>query len=156
MPSRLRPVSLPHVTLTPVPDPPYDGDRRVSAATTDGALALAPAQPSPLVWGPPGSIPDERHLRHLGQALAEVLTGRRPPETVADRLADRAYAELVRAGRMIRTASRPLVGRPHVTQPKEGAVEMCLLVHCGERHHVLAVRLERRGVQWVCTDFETA
>ncbi|GAA3471434.1 Rv3235 family protein [Nonomuraea roseola] len=156
MPSRLRPVPLPHVTLTPVPDPPYDGERRAPEPATHGSLALAPAAPRPLVWGPPGSVPDERHLRHLGQALAEILTGRRPPETVADRLTDRAYAELVRAGRMIVTGSRPLVGRPHVKQPKEGAVEMCLLMHCGERHHVLAVRLERRGVQWLCTDFETA
>jgi hypothetical protein len=110
----------------------------------------------PLVWGPPGASPDERKLRQLGQALAEVLSGRRPPESVADRLTDRAYRELVRAGRMIETKRPPFVGSPHVKEPKDGAVEMCLLVHCGERSHVLAVRLERRGVQWLCTDFETA
>lgn len=156
MASRLRPVPLPRVTLTPVPDPPYDGEQRGPEPATHGSLALAPADPRPLVWGPPGSVPDERHLRHLGQALAEILTGRRPPETVSDRLTDRAYAELVRAGRMITAGSRPLVGVPHVTQPSEGAVEMCVLVHCGERSHVLALRLERRGVQWLCTDFETA
>jgi len=110
----------------------------------------------PLVWGPPGVGPDERKLRLLGQALAEVLSGRRPPESVADRLTDRAYRDLVKAGRMIETKRAPFVGSPHVKEPKDGAVEMCLLVHCGERSHVLAVRLERRGVQWLCTDFETA
>jgi hypothetical protein len=118
-----------------------------------GALAL---EPDPLVWGPPGAIPDERGLRLLGQALAEVLTGRRPPETVAGRLTDLAYRELVRAGRMIRATRPPFAGVPRVTEPREGAVEMCLLIHCGERSHVLALRLERRGVQWLVTDFETA
>ncbi|MFI7638631.1 Rv3235 family protein [Nonomuraea sp. NPDC049400] len=120
---------------------------------THGALAL---DPRPLVWGPPGAIPDERKLRHLGQALAEVLAGRRPPETVADKLTVRAYRELVRAGQMIQTARPPFAGSVHVKEPRDGAVEMCLLIHCGERNHVLAVRLERRGVQWLCTDFETA
>ncbi|MFG1942062.1 Rv3235 family protein [Nonomuraea sp. NPDC048826] len=117
-----------------------------------GSLALD----TPLVWGPPGALPDERRLRQLGQALAEVLSGRRPPETVADRLTDQAYRELVRAGRMLDTRRPPFVGVPHVKEPRDGAVEMCLLVHCGERNHVLALRLERRGVQWLCTDFETA
>jgi hypothetical protein len=101
-------------------------------------------------------VPDERKLRHLGQALAEVLTGRRAPETVADRLTERAYRELVQAGRMIRTSRTPFAGSMHVKEPRDGAVEMCVLVHCGERNHVLAVRLERRGVHWLCTDFETA
>ncbi|TMR98281.1 hypothetical protein EJK15_13845 [Nonomuraea basaltis] len=119
----------------------------------DGALAL---DRHPLIWGPPGAIPDERRLRHLGQALAEVLAGRRPPETVADRLTGRAYRELVRAGRMIQSSRPPFAGSMHVKEPRDGAVEMCVLVHCGERNHVLAVRLERRGVQWLCTDFETA
>ncbi|HLU71100.1 MAG TPA: Rv3235 family protein [Nonomuraea sp.] len=117
-----------------------------------GSLALD----APLVFGPPGTLPDERRLRHLGQALAEVLSGRRPPETVADRLTDQAYRELVRAGRMIDTPRPPFVGVPHVKEPRDGAVEMCLMVHGGERDHVLALRLERRGVQWLCTDFETA
>ncbi|NUS02657.1 MAG: hypothetical protein HOV97_08820 [Nonomuraea sp.] len=119
--------------------------------STYGSLALAP-----LVWGPPGSRPDERRLRHLGQALAEVLAGRRPPGSVADRLTERAYRDLVRAGRMIHAERPPFVGCPHVKEPRDGAVEMCVLVHCGERSHVLAVRLERHGLQWLCTDFETA
>ncbi|MFC4531624.1 Rv3235 family protein [Sphaerisporangium dianthi] len=100
--------------------------------------------------------PDVRRLRAIGQAMAEILAGRRPPGTVADRLTDKAYADLVRAGTMIRTRRPPLVALPHVKQPHGGAVEACLLVRCGERSHVLALRLERRGVQWLVTDFETA
>jgi hypothetical protein len=101
-------------------------------------------------------MPDERRLRHLGQALAEVLAGRRPPETLADRLTDQAYRDLVRAGRMLHASQPPLAKSLHVNEPRDGAIEMCVLVQCGERNHVLAIRLERHGVQWLCTDFETA
>ncbi|WP_113704099.1 Rv3235 family protein [Nonomuraea lactucae] len=150
---------LRRVGTDPVPRPPHDHPHDDPHATPSvhpevrGALAL---EPSPLVWGPPGAVPDERRLRLLGQALAEVLTGRRPPETVAERLTDQAYRELVRAGRMIKATRPPFAGVPHVKEPRDGAVEMCLLVHCGERSHVLALRLERRGIQWLVTDFETA
>ncbi|MEV0382223.1 Rv3235 family protein [Nonomuraea sp. NPDC050643] len=144
--------AAPRISITPTPEPSYDDDRPPPRTPrTDGALAL-----NPMVWGPPGATPDERRLRHLGQALAEVLTGRRPPETVADRLTDRAYRDLVRAGRMIKADRPPFAGAVHMKEPRDGAIEMCVLVHCGDRNHVLAVRLERRGVQWLCTDFETA
>ncbi|GAA1619668.1 Rv3235 family protein [Nonomuraea sp. NPDC048882] len=142
---------MPGIGVTPAPEPPYDEER--GRALTHGALALST---HPIVWGPPGALPDERKLRHLAQALAEVLTGRRAPETVADRLTDRAYRELTRAGRMLRAGRPPFVGGVHMKEPREGAIEMCALVHCGDRNHVLAVRLERRGLQWLCTDFETA
>ncbi|MDX3111345.1 Rv3235 family protein, partial [Nonomuraea angiospora] len=138
------------------PEPPYDEEQptsEIAPPEIHGALAL---DPHPLVWGPPGSIPDERKLRHLGQALAEVLAGRRPPETVADKLTARAYRELIQAGQMIRTSRPPFAGSVHVKEPRDGAVEMCMLVHCGDRNRVLAMRLERRGAQWLCTDFETA
>ncbi|GAA3241777.1 Rv3235 family protein [Nonomuraea helvata] len=141
----------PRVGITPAPEPAYDEDQPPETPRTHGALAL-----DPMVWGPPGAVPDERRLRHLGQALAEVLAGRRPAETVADKLTDRAYRELIQAGPMIQTARPPFAGSVHVKEPRDGVVEMCLLIHCGERDHVLAVRLERRGVRWLCTDFETA
>ncbi|MDH2427864.1 Rv3235 family protein [Sphaerisporangium sp. TRM90804] len=101
-------------------------------------------------------MPDERSLRGLGQAMAEVLAGRRAPATVAEHLTARAHAELVRAGSMIDTRRAPVAGRAHLHRPREGVVEACVLVHCGERTRVLAVRLERHGAQWLCTDFETA
>ncbi|MFC5826835.1 Rv3235 family protein [Nonomuraea insulae] len=125
--------------------------RRPYIPPTQGALAL-----NPLVWGPPGAAPDERKLRHLAQAMAEVLAGRRPPETLADKLTDRAYRDLVRAGQMIHADRPPFAGSVHMKEPRDGAIEMCVLVHCGDRNHVLAARLERQGHQWLCTEFETA
>ncbi|MEN3540528.1 Rv3235 family protein [Microbispora sp. ZYX-F-249] len=148
-----KPVPLPRLASVPPADPPYDerdGGGRITRPGTYGALALAPV---PRRTGTPT---DERRLRGLGQALAEVLAGRRPPETVAGRLTERAYRELVRAGKMIDAERPPLTGLPHVQRPRDGAIEMCLLVHCGPRSHVLAVRLERQGVQWLVTEFETA
>ncbi|GLW95993.1 Rv3235 family protein [Microtetraspora sp. NBRC 16547] len=147
---------LPVPAAVPAADPAYDeptpGDE---APRTYGSLALARGG-GPLVIGPSGAVPDERRLRGLGQAMAEILCGRRPPATVQDRLSERAYGELIRAGKMIDTPRPPMVGAPHVQQSSDGVVEMCLLVHCGPRSHALALRLERRGVQWLVTDFETA
>jgi hypothetical protein len=167
-----KPIPLPRLASVPPADPPYDDERgpHVDPHATYGSLALAH---EPRVYGdhgehgaagareglviaPRGSAPDERRLRGLGQAMAEILSGRRPPEAVQNRLSERAYRGLVRAGKMIDTQRPPMVGLPHVQQPVEGVVEMCVLVHCGERSRVLALRLERFGVQWLVTDFETA
>jgi hypothetical protein len=143
---------------------------------TFGSLALAPdtsdavqtdhprdrrrrgtrAEAAKSAESPSREPPDERRLRGLGQALAEILAGRRPPETVQERLTERAYAGLCRSGKMIDTPRPPLVGTPHVQRPHADALEMCLIVHCGTRSRALAVRLERFGVQWLVTDFETA
>jgi len=151
-------IPLPRRVAVPPADPPYD-DEETAAPVTYGSLALAPPRPparTRRTAGPAGPVPSERMLRGLGQALAEVLCGRRPPQTVQDRLAERAYRGLLRAGKMINAERPPLVGPPHVQRPRDGAIEMCLLVHCGARSRVLAVRLERFGVQWLVTEFETA
>lgn len=169
MPRPPRPVTLPRLHAVPLAEPPYDravpqaepahddrGSRHAFATPppVQGTLALALDRSREPAVG--RSAPDARRLRGLGQALAEILAGRRPAGTVADRLTERAYAELLRAGKMIHSSRPPVAGLPHVNQPHDGAVEACVLVHCGERSHVLALRLERRGAQWLCTDFETA
>jgi hypothetical protein len=166
-------VSLPRFRPAPVVDPPYDDERAPqdqppASPYVQGALALAydeepeprhalsarPRRGSPWVR-PVGPVPDERRLRALGQAFAEILAGRRQAGTVAAHTTARTYAELLRAGKMIDAERPPFVAVPHVTRPAEDVIEMCLLVHCGSRPRVLALRLERRGVQWLCTDFET-
>ncbi|MFC4058079.1 Rv3235 family protein [Planomonospora corallina] len=170
-----RSLPLPRINPSPVAEPPYDEEhpsREAGAGAAapyrrgpyvQGTLALtaepepvAPPPRRPLVWGPPGAVPDERRLRALGQAVVEILAGRRPPASVSCHLTRRAHAELIRAGKVFDCTRPPRVGAPHISQPRDGVVEMCLLAHCGERSRVLALRLERRGVQWLCTDFETA
>ncbi|MFC6086986.1 Rv3235 family protein [Sphaerisporangium aureirubrum] len=150
---------VPGLRPPPSADPPYDDDRRagrVAPPAGQGALALAhlPARTGPYARG--DATPGERVLRGLAQAMAEVLAGRRPAGVVAGRLTEQAYGELLRAGRMISSPRQPLVGRPHVARPRDGVIEFCVLVHCGERSRVLALRLERGRRHWLCTDFETA
>ncbi|GAB1820400.1 Rv3235 family protein [Herbidospora sp. RD11066] len=169
---------LPRLAPIPTPDPVYAHDRLLTSVhaqgspadgreeplaeihrirrpipRTHGSLALAH---EPETAPAPGPVPDERRLRALAQALAEILAGRRPPQTIQDRLSGRAYASLLRAGKMINTTRPPWVGVPRVQHPKDDIVEMCALVRCTPRCHVLAARLERHGVQWVLTEFETA
>ncbi|WP_433252404.1 Rv3235 family protein [Streptosporangium sp. CA-135522] len=162
-----RPVPLPRIAPSPSAEPPYDDERPAGDPPTappyvQGTLALAcDPEPTrlpvrgPLIWGPPGAIPDERRLRALGQAVAEILSGRRAPSSISSHLTGRARTELARTGKIINSTRPPLVGTPHVSQPGDGVVEMCVLVHCGDRPRVLALRLERQGVQWLCTEFET-
>ncbi|NAS24417.1 hypothetical protein GT755_22350 [Herbidospora sp. NEAU-GS84] len=152
---------LPRLAPIPTPDPMYahladvhplvpraEEPPRHPGPLTHGSLALAAELPSP--------APDERRLRALAQALAEILAGRRPPQTVQTRLSAPAYASLLRAGKMIDSTRPPWVGVPRVQHPNDDTVEMCALVRCTPRSRVLAARLERRGVQWVLTEFETA
>ncbi|WP_245657815.1 Rv3235 family protein [Herbidospora mongoliensis] len=175
-------MSLPRLAPIPAPDPVYAHDRALAEAhhlsripgslssdqgglpaevhrlhrpipRTQGSLALAHEPETAPV---PGPVLDERRLRGLVQALAEILAGRRPPQTIQDRLSSRAYADLLRAGKMIDSTRPPWVGVPRVQHPKDDVAEMCALVRCTPRSRVLAARLERRGVQWVLTEFETA
>ncbi|SDQ89878.1 Rv3235 family protein [Thermostaphylospora chromogena] len=158
---------------------PRVGGASPASPTVQGALAFAPALDAPAGAAPARpareprtadvragarraletavghDTPGERWLRMFGQAFAEVLAGRRPPGTIAAHTTRAAYAEVLRAGRIIDAPRPPFAAAPHVCVPRPGVIEMCLLIHGGRRPRVLALRLERRGVQWVCTDFET-
>ncbi|MFF4411258.1 Rv3235 family protein [Streptosporangium sp. NPDC001559] len=158
-----RPSHLPRVASSSVVEPLYDDERpspKAAAAPpyVQGALALALDQETGTAGppGPPPAVPEGRRLRALCQAVAEVLAGLRPPSSVASHLTGRAGDELARSGRVMRCARPPRTGVPHVSQPRDGVVEMCVLVHCGDRSRVLALRLERVGARWLCTDVETA
>ncbi|RBQ16539.1 hypothetical protein DP939_29955 [Spongiactinospora rosea] len=153
---------LPTFSPSPVPDPPYDA---TASAAPDPEPAPVPAPaPEPAARQVPmrdsyvrpvPANPDEQRIRALGLAFAEVLAGQRPPKTVAQHATDRAYAELVRAGKIIEADGPVRVSIPHVSRTNASVLEICLLVHCGSRSRVLAMRLERRGAHWRCTEFET-
>lgn len=155
---------LPRLAPAPSADTPYDEEyprSRVSHVDSyvQGALALAFEEPEPQPVPQPvpqePMVPGERWLRMFGQAFAEVLAGQRPARAIAAHVTPRTYAEILRAGRILDIEGPPFAAAPHVGVPIPGVIEMCLLIHGGARSRVLALRLERRGTQWLCTDFET-
>lgn len=151
---------LPRLAPAPSADTPYDEEyprSRVSHVDSyvQGALALAFEEPEPQPVPQEPMVPGERWLRMFGQAFAEVLAGQRPARAIAAHVTPRTYAEILRAGRILDIEGPPFAAAPHVGVPIPGVIEMCLLIHGGARSRVLALRLERRGTQWLCTDFET-
>ncbi|MDF5751366.1 Rv3235 family protein [Spongiactinospora sp. TRM90649] len=157
-------VPMPRFGSSPIADPPYEASAAGAPAPGNGSRT----PPVPYPRGGPGgarmldsyvsavpATPDERRLQALGLAFAEVLAGVRLPGTVAAHATERTYGELVRAGKIIEADGTLRVSAPHISRPGADALEMCLLVHCGRRSRVLAMRMERRGPRWLCTDFET-
>ncbi|WBP88605.1 Rv3235 family protein [Kitasatospora cathayae] len=93
--------------------------------------------------------------------LVEVLTGARPAGQLMRHTSLDGYgqlASLVRAGALRRggPAGRPRLGPVHDRSPSPDAVEACVRVDLGRRHHMVAFRLEQRGPagQWQCTAVE--
>ncbi|WP_280703468.1 Rv3235 family protein [Kitasatospora sp. GP82] len=54
-------------------------------------------------------------------------------------------------------AARIRLGRTYDTAPRPGVLEVCLRVEIGNRHHMVAFRLEQRPqtTLWKCTAVET-
>lgn len=109
---------------------------------------------------PPGH--DARALAaRFAHRLVEVLTGARPSGQLMRHTSLDGYgqlASLVRAGALRRggAAVRPRLGPVHDRSPSPDAVEACVRVDLGRRHHMVAFRLEQRGPagQWQCTAVE--
>jgi len=93
--------------------------------------------------------------------LVEVLTGVRPVGQLQRHTTLHGYQQLtalVRTGplRPRGRAPRMRLGRVYDSQPVPGALEVCVRVEFGPRHHMLAFRLEqhRRTDQWQCAAVE--
>ncbi|WP_051965980.1 Rv3235 family protein [Kitasatospora mediocidica] len=89
--------------------------------------------------------------------LVEVLTGVRPAGQLTRHTTHDGYrqlAHLVHGGPLRRRTggARPLLGPVHDYAPGPGALEVCVRVEFGPRHHMVAFRLEQhRGTeQWQC------
>ncbi|GJF30082.1 hypothetical protein KNE206_27820 [Kitasatospora sp. NE20-6] len=94
--------------------------------------------------------------------LVEVLTGVRPVGQLQRHTTLQAYQQLtalVRGGplRPRGTAPRTRLGRVYDSAPGPGALEVCVRVEFGPRHHMVAFRLERhrRTEQWQCAAVES-
>ncbi|MFD5462671.1 Rv3235 family protein [Kitasatospora sp. NPDC127059] len=116
--------------------------------------------------GTPGTAAPDRHdaralAARFAHQLVEVLTGARPSGQLMRHTSLDGYgqlASLVRAGALRRggPADRPRLGPVHDRSPSPDAVEACVRVDLGRRHHMVAFRLEQRGQagQWQCTAVE--
>ncbi|MFF9644429.1 Rv3235 family protein [Kitasatospora aureofaciens] len=123
-----------------------DGTARATGAT--GATGPAPHDAGALAT-------------RFAHQLVEVLTGARPSGQLMRHTSLDGYgqlASLVRAGALRRggPAGRPRLGPVHDRSPSPDAVEACVRVDLGRRHHMVAFRLEQRGPagQWQCTAVE--
>ncbi|AUY51534.1 Rv3235 family protein [Streptomyces sp. CB01881] len=119
-----------------------------AACATPGTSAAAPGVRSGL-------------STRFAHQLVEVLTGARPSGQLMRHTTLDGYgqlASLVRAGTLRRggTADRPRLGPVHDRSPSPDAIEACVRVDLGSRHHMVAFRLELRGAagQWQCTAVE--
>ncbi|MFI9361801.1 Rv3235 family protein [Kitasatospora sp. NPDC053057] len=143
--------------------------RRVRASGGCDPAGRRPRQPRAACTGAPGSAGVPGSARHDAGALAarfahqlvEVLTGARPSGQLMRHTSLDGYgqlASLVRAGALRRggPADRPRLGPVHDRSPSPDAVEACVRVDLGRRHHMVAFRLEQRGPagQWQCTAVE--
>jgi hypothetical protein len=155
----------------------YDDERPEPgmAVAIDGALALA-FPPStgaavPLQLVPPaggvdapeadapvtGPTTDPRRLAGpLAQAIAEVLTGFRAPQQLAQiatldvlRLLERNAGRMVPRG--VRTPPRPRVSTLRLCEPCAGVAEIAAVIDTGARRRAMALRLEAYRGQWRCT-----
>lgn len=129
----------------------------------DGACDPAgrrPRHPRAACTGTPGHDPRALASRFAHQ-LVEVLTGVRPSGQLMRHTSLDGYgqlASLVRTGALRRggAADQPRLGPVHDRSPSPDAVEACVRVDLGRRHHMVAFRLEQRGPagQWQCTAVE--
>jgi hypothetical protein len=169
--------------LLPDAAPPFD------APPCDGQPAQAtpaawPASPVASAGREPGAKPGtsrpatpERPARRtaadgtdgwpgqFAQALAEALTGARPPQQVTTWTTEQARRRIRQIGPLLQASQRPRVHRIRTCVPRPGVVEMTVIVGIGQRVRALAVRMERDPGQgrvpagqprWVCTAIEAA
>ncbi|MFJ7908748.1 Rv3235 family protein [Kitasatospora sp. NPDC096204] len=134
--------------------------RRPRGAAGCDPAGRRPRHPRAACTGAPGPDPGALAAR-FAHRLVEVLTGARPSGQLMRHTSLAGYgqlASLVRAGALRRggPADRPRLGPVHDRSPSPDAVEACVRVDLGRRHHMVAFRLEQRGPagQWQCTAVE--
>ncbi|MFJ3791946.1 Rv3235 family protein [Kitasatospora sp. NPDC090091] len=151
-PDRPHPLRHPHPGVQPCRQPAGGRQPRHPRAACAGATA-------------PGTAATDPGLRaglttRFAHQLVEVLVGARPSGQLMRHTSLDGYgqlASLVRAGALRRGgAARPRLGPVHDRSPSPDAVEACVRVDLGSRHHMVAFRLELRGPagQWQCTAVE--
>ncbi|WP_327073512.1 Rv3235 family protein [Kitasatospora purpeofusca] len=156
-PNRAAPPLAPPAVLSARPYRPRGTARDHRAA----AEPRRPRHPRTACADGPTPDPQGGLSTRFAHRLVEVLTGSRPSGQLLRHTTLDCYGQLsalVRAGtlRGTRGGERPRLGPVHDRSPAPGAVEACVRVDLGGRHHMVAFRLEPRGPsgQWQCTAVE--
>lgn len=108
---------------------------------------------------PTASLPDpEPLLVNLSRCVIEVLAGVRELDQLARWVSDDVYAHLLKRvvlaarARQVtgQTVRRPqlVIGRPLISEPRDGAVEAVIMVHQRARSRAVAIRLEGLDGRW--------
>jgi hypothetical protein len=91
----------------------------------------------------------------LVQAVVEVIGGDRPLGQLVRWTDEHVYSQLRALATARRDSSAPRarasVRSVHVTEPLDGIVEVCAVIHDGPRAHAYALRLEGADGRWCCT-----
>jgi hypothetical protein len=104
-----------------------------------------------------------RRAQRFVQAVVEIVEGNRSPAQLLRWTSPRVYHEVGRRARLrsrqrrsgqVSGSTRARVVSVRVSEPVEGVAEVAAHVRHGVRSHALAVRLERREQQWICTALE--
>lgn len=131
-------------------DLPRGGDTGPRPGSTEPAIGAARRPPTGAA-----RLPDpHRWSARLAQGIVEVLHGHRPPQQLVRWTDESVYAVLARhlaARRPSTGSSRPLVRSIRVCEPRDGVVEVSVVVHAGHRYRALAMRLEGLDGRWCCT-----
>jgi hypothetical protein len=98
----------------------------------------------------------------FAQALAETLTGSRPPAQIRPWTTDQARRRIRELAPVLAASYQPRIRRVIVTSPAADVIEMAMVVGLGTRVRAVAVRLERppqptgQAAPWRCTAVEAA
>jgi len=100
----------------------------------------------------------ETWVRHIAQALVEVMSGARPAPQVIRWTTPEVYAVVARrsavSGRRSAVAKRALVRRVRICEPADGVVEACAVVVDNGRVRALAMRLTGVDRRWVVSELQ--
>ena len=97
-------------------------------------------------------------VRHMAQALVEVMSGARPAAQVIRWTTPEVYSVLARrnavSSRRTVVARRAIVRRVRICEPVDGVVEACAVVLDNGRVRALAMRLTGVDRRWVISELQ--
>lgn len=143
--------------------PFIQGTLAISFSGGNGTIA-SPADPENLEYfrlhrSCSDDLPEpQAWVRHIAQALIEVMSGARPAPQVIRWTTPEIYSAVARrsaaAGRRSLAARRAIVRQVRICEPVDGVIEACAVVVDNGRVRALAMRLTGVDRRWVVTELQ--